>query len=100
MLAAPRVMRTGGSPLTAARRATAMPWDGMTYNATYFNTGGSGKSYFINQMAVSEVTLSTSGMSAETSSGGVSLNVVPKDGGNIFKTTVNVLYTNGSLQQS
>ena len=75
-------------------------WDGMTYNATYFNTGGSGKSYFINQMAVSEITLSTSGMSAETASGGVSLNVVPKDGGNTFRTTANVLYTNGSLQQS
>src|SRR5207247_7439115 len=55
-------------------------WDGMTYNATYFNTGGSGKSYFINQMADCEITLSTSGMSAETASGGVSLNVVPKDG--------------------
>ena len=57
----------------------------MTYNATYFNTGGTGKSYFINQLAVSEITLSTSGMSAETASGGVSLNVVPKDGGNSFR---------------
>jgi hypothetical protein len=37
---------------------------------------------FINPMAVKEITLSTSGMSAEMATGGVSLNVVPKDGGN------------------
>jgi hypothetical protein len=72
----------------------------MPFNATYNNSGGSSKQYFINQAAVQEVTLSTSGMSAETLAAGVNLNVVPKDGGNRFSLSTNNSYTDKSLQGS
>ena len=75
-------------------------WDGMPFNASFYSGGGAVKQYFINQLAVREIAMSTSGMSADTLSGGVSLNVVPKDGGNIYSATLNGLYTNGALQQS
>jgi len=51
-----------------------------------------------NQMAVQEVTMETSGASAETQSGGLNVNMVPKDGGNQFRGTFAGDYANDSLQ--
>src|SRR5262249_28134866 len=69
-------------------RATApmLLQDGMNYNNFTSSTGsGSGRFLYVNQAAVQEVTLQTGGMSAESESGGVQMNVVPKEGGNTFK---------------
>ena len=60
--------------------------------------GGAARWYFLNQAAIQEITLETSGQSGESETGGVQLNAVPKDGGNAFKFYLNTSYTNGSLQ--
>jgi Carboxypeptidase regulatory-like domain len=46
----------------------------------------------------SEVTIDTSGLSAEQSQGGVRINYIPRDGGNRFSGTTFVSFTNNSLQ--
>jgi hypothetical protein len=74
-------------------------WDGLSFNTLYGSSGGSTKQYFINQAAAQEVVLSTAGMSAETQTGGVSVNVVPKDGGNKFSLYFNTSYANDNFQQ-
>jgi hypothetical protein len=76
-----------------------------TYNGMRIHTmtgggGGARKHFYINQAAVQEIVLETSGMSADTESGGAQLNVVPKDGGNTFKGSFNINGTNGNLQSS
>src|SRR5262249_25671694 len=68
--------------------------DGMNFNNfTSSNGGGSGRFFYTNQAAVQEVTVQTGGMSAESETGGVQLNVVPKEGGDTFKVYFS---TNGS----
>ena len=74
-----------------------MLFDGMVFNN---NGGGAGpaKHYFVNQIDVQEMVLETSGMSADTESGGVQFNVVPKSGGNRFSVNIAANGTNGDLQ--
>jgi hypothetical protein len=75
--------------------------DGMNYNNFTSSTGsGDGRFNYINQAAVQEVVLQTSGMSAESETGGVQLNVVPKEGGNQFRFYFAGGATGPSLQQS
>jgi hypothetical protein len=74
-------------------------WDGMSFNTLYGSGGGSTKQYFINQAAAQEVILATANMSAETQTGGVNVNVVPKDGGNKLSVYFNTNFANDSLQQ-
>src|SRR6185295_17034592 len=57
--------------------------DGMSFNTG--NGGGTQRNFFINQIAVQEIGVQVGGMSAEAEIGGVTINVVPKDGGNAFK---------------
>ena len=47
-----------------------------------------GAIFVFNNLSFQEVAVETSGMSAERSSGGVQINMVPKDGGNTFSGTV------------
>jgi hypothetical protein len=70
-----------------------LAWDGMLYNSAMGTTGGSNRIYMVNQAAAQEVVLQVSGMSAETESGGIQLNVVPKDGGNTLSGS---FLTNGT----
>ena len=57
--------------------------DGMRYNSLSVN--GAGRVFFINPATTQEVVVQlVTGGSAETSTGGVQVNVVPKDGGNEF----------------
>jgi hypothetical protein len=70
--------------------------DGMRYAIPQIR--GQAKYYNANQLAVSEVTLETAGASAESESGGIQVNMVPKEGGNSFKGTFTANYTNHSLQ--
>ncbi|MEQ1896055.1 MAG: carboxypeptidase regulatory-like domain-containing protein [Vicinamibacterales bacterium] len=72
--------------------------EGLRYN-NMVNTGsGANRHYFVNQAGVQEINLETGGMSAESETGGVAMNVIPKDGGNTLKLYVAINGTNGDLQ--
>jgi hypothetical protein len=58
--------------------------DGMSINNQIGAGGGSSKTFFLNQAAIQEVVVTTGGASAEQPYSGVSVNAVPKDGGNKF----------------
>jgi hypothetical protein len=53
-----------------------------------------------NNAGTQEVTLDTSAGSAEAATGGVRVNFIPRDGGNIFAGVMYVRFTNHSLQSS
>jgi hypothetical protein len=72
--------------------------DGMRYNGSFTTGGGFNRMYFVNQAAAQEVSLGTSGQGAEDEVGGVKVNIVPKEGGNLIKGTLMTNYSNGSLQ--
>lgn len=72
--------------------------DGMKLSSAY-NVSLAARNQF-NQMMVQEIVLETSAASAETESSGLNSNMVPKDGGNVFRGTFNVEGTNGDLQSS
>ncbi|MEQ1870923.1 MAG: carboxypeptidase regulatory-like domain-containing protein [Vicinamibacterales bacterium] len=89
---------------TYAGLATHGGADGMTFmdgmrttTATNFVTNSR---YQNNQFSVQEVVLDTGGVSAESLSGGVNVNVVGKDGGNRFSGTFGAEYANQSMQSS
>ena len=56
--------------------------------------------YSFNSQTFQEVVLETSGISAESASGGVRVNIVPKDGGNTFTGSFSANYAGPSLQSS
>ena len=43
----------------------------------------------VNHVGVQETTIQTGGMSAESETGGPQINVVPKDGGNVYSVYAN-----------
>ena len=59
---------------------------------------GGTRSFAINAAATQEVTFQTAGLTAESETGGVQMNVVPKEGGNTFSGYVGANYTNKHLQ--
>jgi hypothetical protein len=74
---------------------TKVQLDGMGIQ----NMEGSGNNaYQVNAAAVEEMTLQTSGISAESAADGALMNVIPKEGGNNFRFSLSGLYTNDSLQ--
>ncbi len=68
--------------------------------ASMMNQGGGSRTYSVNAAASQEVTFETSGISAESESGGIQMNVVPKEGGNVVTGFLNVNFTNGDLQST
>lgn len=75
-------------------------YDGMRFNMTVTDGGGASKHYFVNQADVQEMVLETSGISAETDTGGVGVNVVPKSGGNTFSGNFALTGVNDKFQSS
>ena len=53
-----------------------------------------------NDAAITEMSLQTSALTAESELGGVVTNIIPRDGGNTFKGSAFGAYTNNSLQGS
>jgi hypothetical protein len=53
-----------------------------------------------NDAAITEMSLQTSALTAESELGGVVTNIIPRDGGNTFKGSIFGAYTNNSLQGS
>ncbi len=64
-------------------------WAGANSNAAISNVAGS-----------QEVVLTTSGGLGEAETGGVTLNVIPRDGGNTYSGTIFMSGANGSMQGS
>ena len=56
--------------------------------------GGGGTTYYMNQANVQEVAVKFSGASAEQQMGGISTNVIPKEGGNRYSGFFYAGYTN------
>jgi carboxypeptidase family protein len=72
--------------------------DGMrTTTSTNFVTNSR---YQPNQFSVQEMVLDTGGVSAENLSGGVNINVVPKEGGNRFSALFGAEWANSSMQSN
>jgi len=69
--------------------------DGMVING--FMANGAVQTY-TNDADFQEMTYQTAGIGAERSAGGVTLNLVPKEGGNNFSGTANAAYRPGGLQ--
>ena len=72
--------------------------EGMGTNNSMASNGGilhMGQHY--NMEAISEVTMSSNGMSAETETAGLQINYIPKDGGNKLSATARYDYANESM---
>ena len=74
---------------------TTVQVDGLMVNG--LDGDGAVQSYFNSSMS-QEMVYTTSGASADVSGGGVRLNMVPKDGGNIFNGSAFAGYQNKSFQ--
>ena len=74
--------------------------DGMSFNNAASTGGGYNYILFPNQMATQEITLETSGMSAESETSGIQVNLVPKEGGNRFTGSFVAAYSGKDLQSS
>ena len=75
-----------------------MMMDGMSFNKGG-DFGGGVRWYQANQLSTQEVVLQTGG-SMESETGGVQMNLVPKEGGNVFRLTALGNYTGENLQSS
>ena len=73
--------------------------DGMGFNMVNGNSGGGSRWYMVNHMSAQEIVLQTGANSAESETGGVQLNVVPKEGSNRFRLASTLAYSNPDLQQ-
>jgi hypothetical protein len=81
-------------------RSDQMPlvMNGMPYNNMNNTGGGYNTTLVINTGTVQEMTVTTSGLSAEARSSGVLSNTIPKEGGNTFRGYFFGNFTNSSLQ--
>lgn len=70
--------------------------DGMNYNSSRHLGGGMVSIHDVNQSAMAEAVIET-GANAESETGGVQLNYVPKDGGNQFSAYAAGNYTDENL---
>ncbi len=57
-----------------------------------------GAIFVFNQLTFQEVTVETGGISADRNTGGVQMNIVPRDGGNTFSGSFNTSHSAPSLQ--
>src|SRR5437867_1796171 len=73
--------------------------DGMTYN-TGNGRGGGFSAVRANEASTQEIAIETSGLMAESELSGVRTNVIPKEGGNSFKSYTNFRYGNHSMQSN
>ena len=70
-------------------------YDGMQTN----NYGGNGAtSYLMNPSTVEEAAIEVGGVSAETNTSGISMNLIPKEGSNSYSFMGSALYSDESLQ--
>ena len=77
---------------------TRAEFDG--FRNQYFIGAASGVGYITDQGNIQELQLETSGMTAESGSGTVRLNAIPKSGSNIFAGGVDGFFSNSAMQSS
>ena len=75
-------------------RQVSVAVDGQLVNGT--DRDGGIQNYH-NELATQEMTYETSGMTAETSGGGVRINMIPREGGNTFSGQFYTGFSNNSL---
>ncbi|MGE0705073.1 MAG: carboxypeptidase regulatory-like domain-containing protein, partial [Vicinamibacterales bacterium] len=81
----------------ASQLHTTMQIDGMLVSPA-FNDGAIQN--YMNQAHFAETSFTTSSQSAEVSAGGIRLNMIPNDGGNDFRGTFYLGFTDGSWQSN
>ena len=79
------------------KSGTKVQVDGMSIQNMQSN-GATG--YQLNAGTVAEIAVQTSGISAESTADGIVVNVIPKEGGNLFSGSLLGMYTNDSLGSS
>ncbi|MFN7917794.1 MAG: TonB-dependent receptor [Vicinamibacterales bacterium] len=78
------------------KTGTRANFDG--FRNQYFVNDASGVGYITDQGNIQELQIETSGMTAESGSGSVTLNAIPKSGSNTFAGGVDGYFSNGSMQ--
>ena len=106
IVAPPNQQDVGGSQGEASTRLTIhgsrrndmkMLQDGLRVGS--LNSSGAGRGFLINPLGAEEVVIQVGGGgSAEYSSGGAQVNLIPKDGGNRFSGSFFTHYANPSMQ--
>jgi hypothetical protein len=97
----------GGSAFTSSQIAIhggrageqQLLYDGMMYNNGQ-GRGGQYTAIATNDGTVQEISLETGGLGAESEMSGIRTNVIPKEGGNVFRGTMAGSFTNHNLQSS
>jgi hypothetical protein len=79
------------------KSGTKVSFDGMGIDNMQFSGNSS---YQVNSAAVQDMVLETGGISAETNADGPVVNVIPREGGNIFSGNLSALYSDDSLESS
>lgn len=74
--------------------------DGFRFNNISGSGGGAGRFFMLDVGSIQEVVLETGGISAESETGGIQVNGVPKEGGNRFSGYFLTNYTGPDLQNS
>ena len=77
------------------KTGTKRQFDGMSIDHASGNVG-----YLVNSAMVQEISLQSSGISAESNADGSVVNMIPKEGSNLFSGTLSGLYTNDSFESS
>jgi hypothetical protein len=73
-------------------------YDGMRTNNLHYGGGGANQSIFFNPASIQEVSLAVGNLAIESETGGIVINVVPKDGGNTFSGIVVANAANSNMQ--
>lgn len=85
----------GGNPFD-----TQLLVDGMSIGTMGASGGQAWSTFSLNDAAVAEMSFETNALSVESMSGGVRVNVIPREGGNDFHGTFFGNYSNDSLARS
>ncbi|MEQ1727996.1 MAG: carboxypeptidase-like regulatory domain-containing protein [Vicinamibacterales bacterium] len=88
----------GNYTLFHGKTGTRASFDG--FRNQYFIGAASGVGYITDQGNIAELQLETSGMGAESGSGSVSMNAIPKSGSNTFAGGLDGYFSNGSMQSA
>src|SRR5678815_2612948 len=77
------------------KTGTKRQFDGMSIDHASGNVG-----YLVNSAMVEEISLQSSGISAESNADGSIVNMIPKEGSNNFSGTLSGLYTSDTFESS
>ena len=91
----------GGSPTYGrgihGKAGGRVLFDGLRINSWDAGTGTT-SGYIVNSLSTQEMLVETGGVSAESASGGVMMNSIPRDGGNRFSGSLEGVFNNDKMQ--